>query len=395
MKMLTNFRFIFTPRKIVEVEEYIKERHISINERYTNLSIDDECLIELLKTINGLDNTELVSFSYRLRTEDLFLLANYMPRNEYNVDLKKIYIILKTRFRGEFIGVLFERFKDNYDNKEFNEYFIELLNFCKNSHEILNMSKDTLEIIKKWLREDNLVSSIVQSCLAIKKDFNSFMLAFKFEEDTLIYKECQKYLYIICNKDYYLFGNIDEILNVFKTYTLNEKLAFMNNYLSLLEIEEFQEPILSHIYCSYGDPSKGLYDNIWENINHDAVEKYKMWLAQKLMRDFFGEDERYVFWYSYIKNLQATLLHVNERQLFIDFGEFVVIEFRHIGNAAYMYKKSDFDKYFRRFINRPAVYSDGNFKYKEIALNRIIHSGEWQYRTSNLIRGGINRVQRY
>lgn len=392
--MLSNFKFIFTPMKILNTAEYIKEKHKKINERYNNLNIDDEYLVKLLKTINEIDKAELPGFSYRLKKHDLYLLANYMPGNKYNVDLEKIYIILKTRFRDEFIKILFKGFKNHYYNKEFNIYLLRLLNLSENSPEVLNMSKDTLEVIKKWLKQDNPVSAIVHSCLAIKKEFKVFMSAFRLEENTLIYKDCRKYFYRICGKEHYIHGDINEILEVLKTYTLDEKTGFMNNYLTLLEVDEFQDPVLDYIYYSYGEPNES-YNNIWQNINHHAVEKYKMWIIQKRMKDFFGEDERYVFWYGYIKNLDAKLLHVNERQLFIDFGKFVVIEFRNIGNAAYVYRNNDFDKYFRRLINRGTVYSDGNFKYRAVALERIIHSGNWQYRTSRLISEVMNDVQRY
>jgi len=393
--MLNDFKFIFIPSKILETKEYIKDKHKNINERYTNLSLDDGYLFQLLNTINGLGYTELRSFSYKLKVGDLLLLANYMLKNQYNIDLGKIYIILETRFRSDFIKVFFKKFKDNYNNKEFNEHFIRFLSLTENPHEILDMNEDNLEIFKGWLKEEDLVSSIVKSCLIIKKGFNAFMSDYKFEEDTLIYKECRKYLYITCDKEYYISGSIDEILDVLKTYTLHEKIKFLNNYLSILDIDEFQEPILNYIYYSYGEPNEGLYDNIWQNINQNALEKYNIWVAQKKMKEFFGEDERYVFWYRYIKNLEAVLLHVNERQLFIDFGEFVIIEFRHIGNAAYVYTKADFEKHFRNFLNSGVVYSDRNFKYGEIALKRIVHRGNWQYNTSVLIRGGINRVEYY
>ena len=54
-----------------------------------------------------------------------------MPKNQYNIDLEKIYIILKTRFKDEFIKILFEEFKNHYYNYEFNRYFIHFLNLSK------------------------------------------------------------------------------------------------------------------------------------------------------------------------------------------------------------------------------------------------------------------------
>lgn len=390
MKMLTNFKFIFTPRNILNIKEEIKKKHKNINEKYKNLIVDDRNLIELLKIIDKLNKDELVNFSYKLKKKDLYLLAKYMPKNQYNIDLEKIYIILKTRFKDEFIKILFEEFKNHYYNYEFNRYFIHFLNLSKKSHRLLNIKSNTLKVLKKWLKEKEIIPIIVKSCFKINKDFNTFMSIFRFEKSTQIYKDCRKYFFTVCTKEDYLTGNTDEILKIFKTYNLDEKVAFINNYLTILEVEEFQESILNYIYYSYGRPEDNQFN--WEKVNDKAIEKYKLWIAQKCMKEFFGDDDRYVFWYSYVKNSEAKLLDVNERQLFLDFGELIVVEFRNIGNAAYIYEKGDFYKYFKKYLNNNKIYDDGTYKNRGINLVRIIHSGNWQYKADSILRGVADYV---
>ena len=73
--MLSNFKFIFTPRKLLSVEEDIKTRHQNINERDLKLAIDDEYLRKLVNKINSPKQGGAFSFSYRLKREDLFSIG--------------------------------------------------------------------------------------------------------------------------------------------------------------------------------------------------------------------------------------------------------------------------------------------------------------------------------
>ena len=74
--MLTNFKFIFTPRNILNIKEEIKKKHKNINEKYKNLIVDDRNLIELLKIIDKLNKDELVNFSYKLKKKIFIYLQN-------------------------------------------------------------------------------------------------------------------------------------------------------------------------------------------------------------------------------------------------------------------------------------------------------------------------------
>ncbi len=59
---------------------------------------------------------------------------------------------------------------------------------------------------------------------------------------------------------------------------------------------------------------------------------------------------------------------VNDRQLFLDFGEFVVIEFRYINNAGYIYSREYFDLAYNHKVLRNQVLKDGGIIKIEIEL---------------------------
>ena len=389
--MSIDFNFKFTPRKLLKVESEIKKVHLDVNESFSNKKVDTNRLRNILDRIESLNEEEILRFSYELTKDELYLLADYMPRNSYNVDLNKIYEILEIRFRDEFLPILFRGFQNYYYNVDFNKYFRNFLKLSSAPNKTLDISAEALAILVKWLEEEDIVQKIVKSYFVLDRDFHSYMKFFGFSINRKLYEDCMKYLYTCCDKEFYLEANVWELVNIIKTYSQDEMINFMNNYLMKLEIDEFQDEILEFIYSRYGKVDELRLVYIWDRIFPEAKEKYSIWVAQVEMNEFFQGDERYTFWFDYIKELSAKILVVNDKQLFLDFGKFIVVEFREINNAAYVYSKDVFDTHFSRYINRNNICDNGVFKNKNLMLTekKIIHRkgyrGVWQYRTSRLI----------
>lgn len=393
--MSIDFNFKFTPRKLLKVESEIKEVHLNVNESFSNKKVDTNRLRNILDRIESLNEEEILRFSYELTKDELYLIADYMPRNSYNVDLNKIYEILKIRFRDEFLPILFRGFQNHYYNVDFNKYFRNFLKLSSAPHKTLNISVEALAILVKWLEEEDIVKKIVKSYFVLDRDFHSYMKFFGFSINRKLYEDCMRYLYTCCDKKFYLEANVWELFNIIKTYNQEEMINFMNNYLMKLEIDEFQDEILEFIYSRYGKVDELRLVYIWDRIFPKAKEKYSIWVAQVEMNEFFQGDERYTFWFDYIRELSAKILVVNDKQLFLDFGEFVVVEFREINNAAYVYSKNVFDTHFSRYINRHNICDNGIFKDENLMLTekKIIHReghrNVWQNRTSRLINALI------
>ncbi|SHD76668.1 protein of unknown function [[Clostridium] ultunense Esp] len=183
----------------------------------------------------------------------------------------------------------------------------------------------------------------------------------------------------------YLIDEVDKILDIIKVYELDLLAKFLDNYLLKLEIEEFQDEILNYIYLTYDTPLNNSHKYLWDKVSEDAKDRYNIWYANKKLIEFFQGDERYEFWFRYIKDLDAKLLGVNDRQLFLDFDKFVVIEFRYIGNAAYIYSKPYYLINYDGKVSNNRMEDDGYYKNQGSALSRIIHRENWQYRTTKLI----------
>ena len=383
MEMLKNYKYI--PKKIIEIREEIKSKHLELLEGFTNRDFNIRDLEKLIEEIRQLDKNQLKIYSYKLKPKELQSLILYMPENRYNIELWKINEIINTRFKKNNLILFFNAFQNHYSNKEFNQYFIQYINKVENSHELLGISANAVPILLKWLEEDYILEIIIEDYFKLNRKLDSYLGFCGFKSNRGLYKDCWRYFLTVCRGKDYLNNEVDKILDIIKVYELDLLAKFLDNYLLKLEIEEFQDEILNYIYLTYDTPLNNSHKYLWDKVSEDAKDRYNIWYANKKLIEFFQGDERYEFWFRYIKDLDAKLLGVNDRQLFLDFDKFVVIEFRYIGNAAYIYSKPYYLINYDGEVSNNRMEDDGYYKNQGSALSRIIHRENWQYRTTKLI----------
>lgn len=127
-----------------------------------------------------------------------------------------------------------------------------------------------------------------------------------------------------------------------------------------------------------------------EQRNGAAWKWYLELLIYRRMEEVFAADEdneRFRFWWAYRGSMVELpeLDRVNER-IFMDFGEFGVVEFARTGNAAYFYDKAEFERV--KDYQRVTGGSVGNaaFKRSTNPLDRKIHRKGWQTSFENDLR---------
>lgn len=384
--MISEYKFI--SKKLIETKEEIKKLHKKSNQNIELTESDIRDIEIIVKTIDGLNKDEIKSYGYTLKKKEFHMLIQYMPENIYNVNIDKIYEVVNKRPRDEYILTFFRSFQNNYSNTKFNKHFINYLNKYPDAYEKLAMGKNTLIVWKAWMISDDLVGIIVNQYFRGNSEIKRYLNSLSLGSTRKLYKDCFKYFLTICNGDDYLGLELKEIIDNLQIFSTNETIRFMNNYLTKLDVENFQDDILEYIYITYDTPLDPRNQFIWGQIYELCKDKYNLWYAKKMLSEFFKGDPRFEFWYEYIKSLQAKLISVNENQLFLDFGNFIVIEFKNIGNAAYVYDKDYFNENYMKYLKSNQIFKDNKFKNKHKVIRRIIHGKNWQRITSKRI-GGI------
>jgi len=173
------------------------------------------------------------------------------------------------------------------------------------------------------------------------------------------------------------------------------------HYLNTLkEFKHWYEPLLELIAERYGCPArdKGFEDPFWKRVSQEARDAYLQWYISRQILEFF-EGERAEFWRyflhrHYVRYVTPTL---DGNGFLLDFGTFGVVEFKDIGNAAYIYPKAVFDVHWSRaksYIN-PSELKDRSRTVKSVGQQgRIIHRprGAWQIQAQNEIERLLRRT---
>jgi len=224
------------------------------------------------------------------------------------------------------------------------------------------------------------------------------------EEEDGLYQESWRVLLIDGSADAIQIESSTRILQEYDKITnVNHRNEFGQHYLNTIcSCDAWKEPILEYILGKYGIPKEPahkaqLETEFWKSVSKDAKREFRRWLILKEIESFF-EGERAEFWREYydegkIIDVQKIL---NGDGFMLEFDGFGVIEFKYVGNAAYVYPSSVFKKFWTGARFKDYV---GSFKDKDLTIKdspyfgwdgRIIHHEGWQgktkYRLSKLFK---------
>lgn len=171
--------------------------------------------------------------------------------------------------------------------------------------------------------------------------------------------------------------------------------SFGQHYLNVLKAREnWEERILAFLADKYGAPKAIDADShmetpFWQKVHIEARREFNTWYLLRSIERFF-EGVRADFWKHYVqtnKVLRAKEI-LDGDGFMLDFGVFGVIEFKHIGNAAYIYPKQDFESYWANaeYQNKAYWFKDRNRTIRHRSMpgwdGRIIHTPNWEPGTS-------------
>ena len=170
---------------------------------------------------------------------------------------------------------------------------------------------------------------------------------------------------------------------------------FGQHYLNALKTRKiWAESILEFIVDKYGAPyaidsGSDIETPFWRKVSKNAKSEFRTWYILKSIDEFF-EGVRADFWKQYVQinKVERVKKILDGDGFMLDFGSFGVVEFKNIGNAAYIYPKQVFENYWGNsdFRKQPYWFKDKNETIRSRSFSgwdgRIIHREEWQIGTS-------------
>jgi hypothetical protein len=149
------------------------------------------------------------------------------------------------------------------------------------------------------------------------------------------------------------------------------------NYIRQLESSEWDWARILEWVGRYGLPAKR--KPFWEKVEKSKRDEIQRKIAGDRMRDFFGSAqdpaERFKFWEGYSGALIDLAFPRNRERVFMEFRGVVVVEFRDIGNAGYIYDAS-YASVMKKLVASDCAHA--KCKDKNAARHRILHQSSWQ-----------------
>jgi len=174
---------------------------------------------------------------------------------------------------------------------------------------------------------------------------------------------------------------------------------FGQHYLNVLKKRaNWATPILELIEKRFGvstlDKEKTTIETpFWRKVSTGAKKEFAIWVMEKRIERFF-EGERADFWKRFLRAGQVVRVReiLQEDGFMIDFDKFGVIEFKQVGNAAYIYPQSVFNRFWSQAqkYSRPGAFKDKHNTVRSVSFpswgGRIIHNKNWQEDTAQKIQ---------
>jgi hypothetical protein len=373
----------YIPKYLIEAEKSIRKRHAEM--KIINIQDENVRINKILKEIDGLPLNDIKKFAYSIKVRDVFLLVSHFAWNLQVKNARKIFLVIKQRYRKHFLKIFWQAFQQNYNNDYFNRYLYEIL-LNEKDYSILSIKAEQFENIKRWFQDDNILDNCTISFKENNYDLNKFSKLYNidFSSELMI----SIYFEVLVNKNQELFmkQNTSDIISMLKYFTKEKYCEFTDNYLTKLSLNDFNSSVMNNIINNIGTPNDINKKIFWDRISDSSIKKFNKWLIKNTLENFFDDEERFLYWNKYLDVIEEVYHVKNKQQLFMIFKEFVAIEFGQKGNATYFYQKNYFYQYLFKYTTESDSRPNTFFKNKVNAIVHGIHIGMWQQKFDYIVR---------
>ncbi|MBT1248688.1 hypothetical protein [Thermosipho sp. 1244] len=320
--------------------------------------------VEKLKNRNNMTRYE--KLLYIFRNFGLKYLVKNIPKSQYSIILK----ILKNEKE------LYEKILDFIKEKK--EFFHDILN--KEFQNSLLVDRELFQLIKLFYKDLSKIytKEPEKRLMHLIKSSKSPKGIFEY------YKKVESRVFInfvsITNSAYINFSEEGTIENLLK---LLDEIRFYFPYYKDLIYEIFERHVMffkdnfDHRFLNKLLELNFLKFNTISELekillslgfSKEVIEIIRVYFLKEHIEQFFVSDnERIVFWKQYIKKIRDIKIekYYNTEAIIMYFDKYDIVEFKDVGNAAYVYPKGVVDTLF-----------DLKNKYK--CIGRLLHQGFWQ-----------------
>ena len=387
---------IYTPTRLIEELEYIKQKHPISDKELLTIEPSD-ALKRLVEMITAIPPHYIKQKAYSLSYREALFLIGYIPQNYYHVKLDNLFDVFLYRADKNICTVFFSEWQNAYDNPECNMFIQKIIHSYEPLLAVFIDYHYTESMVDDMLNAASIPSWFGRHCIKFDNTSASFeqQLAFYgIHQETKLYKDIQYLFYTYCHKKDYLEVQKGKLLTIVEQYILDKKnvLLFLINFLTELglgDLRQFSDlaRVLERKTGTNGTEKQRLF---FENISKEIWIKYRNWLNLIHINEYFGNDERSRFWVRYEFKIITRFNFSNS--VAMETEKYYIVEF--LGKAMgpmYIFTKDVFQQKIMPWMKttnnnelRQQLY------HSELYIKRMTHQGDWQSEFDWYIR--LNRI---
>lgn len=350
-------RDVYVPQRLSLVKREIEIKHKE-SKNFQDIKYDSE-LEEFIRELLQIDEKYLKVKAYSLSDTEIRMLVAYLPINCYHVDMYNLFEIYKAVSTKETAEILYTHWQNSYNNLECNSFMQVLCLQDDNFVQMLeerNISKDFFRnILNENTIEKNFIKELKCNTFQENKAFDEKLKYYGIMEDSRLFQECENLYFTECEEKEYLEISKEKLLELVKNYGKRDNdllYKFLKNFLekvSLSNLIHFKE-IEDYFQCTIGDNStqnkQDKYERAFRTIPENLEKKYQDWINIYKLDQYFGHDERSLFWKEYRMN--KVTKNSKNQTVVIEFDSYVVVEFLGQGmGPMYLYDKEYYNNNLR------------------------------------------------
>lgn len=383
--------------KIDAVLDELRQKHPILRRRGT-VSMD-ETIIELVrKQLQQCSWDNLWSIAATFDVRKLLACFEIVVSDREGDVAEKAAEIIKQRPRDRFIEQGWFRLVVLYPHPLLEKLVKKLIE--ERGFKVLEQNKKVSDRVPRWFISTSLSAGVLDDYeQEDHENLSSFLSVNFLNEEHGLYKAVWREMLSKGSAASIKKESAKKVLEEFKKPENAQYLEeFCSNYLNQLKtIQNWTPNILEFIENKFGspeppDPNEPIETPFWKKILPPVKQEFRQWQMLREIQSFF-EGERANFWRKYVeKGLINQVTRMSGVGGFmLDFGHFGVIEFKSVGNAAYVYPRDVFKSFWllADYSTNPGYYKDRTktIRHRHYPFwdGRIIHGGGWQDDTDKKI----------
>lgn len=396
MKKINTFpTFHFYPIKLQTEVQRIRKRYKHGDQVSQNLTLIK--LPDLLTQIRRLSNNTkvIIKFAQSLKPLDINILSTEFPYEQENEEtVNKIITILMERY-NRIVG---RRFWQHFQLMPSNIEITKLLEYI-----FLNEEANYLALQSLIREQYNKIFSsshakVKQISFAIGKERRSLKESFldwKIDKDSkLALKLWKNILLSFMKEDWFVDLQGEDVIEAkLKNMSLDDYKKIIYPYLESFSFGDYHHKLFVQLIDRLHDPRENR--SRWKGFSTKVIKKVESRLVQEEMFAFFGTDSiRFYYWKKYISYAEHVDFVDDPPIAAMYFGDFVVVEFGEINNAAYFYEQEGFSRHLAHKLKINIHESELKNRHTAYFIRRLNHTRNWPTRydeyMNNFLRGNLS-----